>query len=75
LLESALVVDERFGITNDIDEQDVTDFELNFRFGLRRHSAPQAQNVSCSFSFATLNHLSRHSLARRRKGEGSEALW
>jgi hypothetical protein len=36
LLESALVVDQRLGITNNVDEQDVTYLELNFRFGLRR---------------------------------------
>jgi hypothetical protein len=38
LLKCALVIDQQFRITNNVDEQDVTYLELNFRFGLlRRH--------------------------------------
>jgi hypothetical protein len=82
LLESALIVDQRFGITNNIDEQDVTYLELNFRFGrhfcffLSTKAILQVREMR-SLNFqpllrATLNHLS---LARRRKGERSEAPW
>jgi hypothetical protein len=80
LLESALVVDQRFGITNNIDEQDVTYLELNFRFGrhlsflLSTKAIPQPRETRSNdyqllLTRATINRLSLHGPARRRKGE------
>jgi len=65
LLKSALVVDQRFGITNDIDEQDVT---YSGSGGISTFFFP-SPSTTCHAISSRRSFSEGGSLARRRKGE------
>jgi hypothetical protein len=42
----ALLVDEQFGVTDNVDEQDVADFEMKIRFTLSGHMDSVRRRIS-----------------------------